>query len=140
MGPSDTDIKAIVRRMNDEVWGEENLDLITTYVAEEYVETTNATPDPIHGPDGYRDIVERFHRAFSDVTVTTEQLVAEGDTVVNRWRFDVTHTGPYMGIEATGKDAHLSGISIIDFEDGMIVEDHAVVDISGFMQQLGVSR
>lgn len=138
MATTDTDNKAIVRRMNNEVWGDGNLDLIDEFVAEGYVEHSNATPEPIHGPEGYKENVRAFHEGFSDVEVTTEELIAEGNTVVNHWTFTATHTGEYVGIEATGSEIQFSGISIIDLEDGKIVEDRAIMDVSGLMQQLGV--
>lgn len=131
--------KEIVQRMNDEVWGEGNLDLIDEYVAEDYVEHSNASPEPIHGPAGYKANVREFHDGFSNVEVTTEELIAEDTVVVNHWTFSATHTGEYAGIDPTGSDVEFSGISIIELEDGIIVEDRAVMDVSGLMEQLGVA-
>lgn len=131
--------KEIVRRINEEVWAAGNLDLIDEHVAEDYVEHSNASPEPIRGPAGYKANVREFHDGFSDVEVTTEDLIAEGNTVVNHWTFTATHTGEYAGIEPTGADVEFSGISIIDLEDGIIIEDRAVMDVSGLLQQLGVA-
>lgn len=130
--------KALIRRMNDEVWGQGNLDFIDEYVAESYVENSNAAPVEIHGPEGYKENVREFHDAFSEVELVTEELIAEGDTVVNHWTITGIHDGPYAGIEPTGNEVEFSGISIIDLKDGMIVEDRAIMDVSGLMEQLGV--
>lgn len=130
--------KELVRRMNDEVWGAGNLELIDEYVTEDYVEHNNASPEEIRGPAGYKENVEMVRAAFSDLEMTTDHLVAEDDTVVNHWTMTGTHDGPLMGIDPTGAEVTVSGISLIKLEDGRLVEDWAVVDVFGMMQQLGV--
>lgn len=139
MTTTQADYKEIVRRINEEVWGDGQLALLDEYVAENYVEHSNATPEPIHGAAGYKENVREFHDAFSNVDITTEELIAEGETVVNYWTITGTHDGPYAGIDPTGAEIELSGISIIDFEGDKIVRDRAIMDVSGLMQQLGVA-
>jgi steroid delta-isomerase-like uncharacterized protein len=128
----------VIRRMNEELWSEGNLDLIDEVVADEYVEYNTASPEPIRGPEGYKENVEMVRAAFPDMTVTTEELIVDGDTVVNHWTITGTHDGPAMGIEPTGKHVEFSGISIGKFEGGKIVRGETVADMFGLMQQLGV--
>lgn len=139
MRTTGTDHKEIVRRMNDDVWGEGNLDLIDEYDADDYVEHNTASPEDIHGPAGYKANVEMFHSAFADVAVTTEHLVAEGDKVANHYTIAATHHGPFMDIEPTGAQVSVSGIAIARFEDGKLVEDWSNVDVFGLLTQLGVA-
>lgn len=138
MATTETEIKDLVRRSNDEIWGEGNLDAIDGYVAEDYVEHNTASPEPIRGPEGYRRNVERVRTAFPDLEVTTGHLVAEGDTVVTRYTLTGTHEGPLMGVEPTGNRVEVSGISIGEFEDGELVEGWSNVDVFGMLRQLGV--
>jgi predicted ester cyclase len=100
---TEVDNTKIVRRMNDEVWGEGTLDLIDEYVAADYVEHNTASPEEIRGPEGYKENVEVFHDTFSDVEVTTQHLIAEGEKVVNHYTITGTHDGPFMGIEPPGE-------------------------------------
>ena len=130
--------KEIQRRMNDEVWGEGNLDLIGEYVAEDYVEHNTASPQAIHGPDGYRENVEMTRTAFPDMGVINEDLVAEDDRVAYRYTITGTHQGPVMGIEPTGEEVEISGMGIARIEDGKLVESWSNVDVMGLMVQLGV--
>lgn len=132
--------KEIVRRMNEDVWGEGTLELIEEYVAEEYIEHNTASPEDIRGPEGYRENVEMVRTALPDmeVDVVTEHLVAEGDRVYYHYTITGTHDGPFMGIEPTGTEVSVSGMGIARFEDGMIVESWSNVDVLGLMQQLGV--
>lgn len=130
--------KDTIRRMNDEVWGEGDLDLIDEYVAADYVEHNTASPQEIRGPDGYRENVEMVRAAFPDMDVITENLIAEGDKVVYRYTITGTHQGPLMGIDPTGKGVEISGIGIAQIEDGNLVESWSNVDSFGMMHQLGV--
>ena len=130
--------KELVRRSNDEIWGDGNLDLIEGYVADDYVEHNAASPQPIHGPEGYKENVQMVRSAFPDLEVTTEDLIAEGDKVVTRYTLRGTHEGELMGIEPTGKTVEVQGISFGKLKDGMIVEGWSIIDSMGMMQQLGV--
>jgi len=59
-----------------------------------------------------------FRRGFPDVISTIEELIAEGDKVVARWRGRATHQGNYMGIAPTGKEVEFTGISFYRIEVG----------------------
>jgi len=76
--------------------------------------------------------------AFTDGGITLEEIVAEGDMVVVRWRMHGTHTGEYMGVPPTGKVITNHGMSMYRIAGGKIVEDWAVMDMLGVMQQLGL--
>jgi predicted ester cyclase len=47
--------------------------------------------------------------------------VAEGDTVVTRWRLTGTHLGKCLGKEATGNEVNVDGVSINRIKGGMVV-------------------
>lgn len=130
--------REIARRVNDEIWGEGNLDLIDEYVAEDYVEHNTASPEDIHGREGYRANVETVREAFPDVDVVLHHVVAEGDTVATHYTITGTHRGPLMGIEPTGVEVEFSGMAVARIEDGRLVEDWSCVDLFGLMEQLGV--
>ena len=53
---------------------------------------------------------------------TIEDIIAEGDKVVARWRSRATHQGEYMGTPASGKEVQFTGISIYRREEGKIAE------------------
>lgn len=130
--------KELVRRSNEEVWDKGNLDHLDDYVAEDYVEYNSASPEPIRGREGYKQNVEMVRGAFPDLSVTTEDLIAEGDKVVTRYTLTGTHQNPFMGIEPTGNEVKIEGISIGRLEDGRVVEGWTNIDVMGMMQQLGV--
>jgi len=76
--------------------------------------------------------------AFPDLEYTQEDLIAEGDRVVERWTARGTHKGALFGIPPTGKQITSTGILIHRIVDGKIVAFVEVADGLGLMQQLGV--
>jgi steroid delta-isomerase-like uncharacterized protein len=129
--------KAITRRINDEAWTNGNVDVIDELVADEYVHTVVGAPEPIRGPQGFRELVTSYRSAFPDFRITTEEQVAEGDVVVTRWTGSGTHQGDLMGVPATGKQSTTAGITIDRFADGKLVAGWAIFDQLGLLQQLG---
>jgi predicted ester cyclase len=72
--------------------------------------------------------------------VTTDDLNAEGDKVMERWTQTMTHTGvSIFGAPAgTGKKVKTTGISLYRIANGKIVEHWAEMDSLGVLQQLGL--
>jgi steroid delta-isomerase-like uncharacterized protein len=132
-----TDVKAIARREIEEIFGQGKLEVADEVIAPNYVGHDPALPEPIRGPEGVKEAAAGYRAAFSDLTCTVDQQVAEGDTVVTRWTARGTHDGELFGVAPTGKQATVTGISIERVVDGKIVEDHTNWDTFGLMQQLG---
>ena len=74
--------------------------------------------------------------AFSDLRFDVEQMVAEGDTVACRLTVYGTHTGPFMGMQPTGRTIAVPHMIRVD-DNGMGHDHWAVMDDLGMMQQLG---
>jgi steroid delta-isomerase-like uncharacterized protein len=79
-----------------------------------------------------------FLTAFPDWHGTVDDIIAEGDKVVNRWTGHGTHLVELMGIPATGKPVTLTGITIFRIAGNKIVEEWTQMDQMSLMQQLGV--
>jgi steroid delta-isomerase-like uncharacterized protein len=79
-----------------------------------------------------------WHQAFSDIVVSPEKLIAEGDLVTIYWIAHGTNTGTGNGLPATGKKAELAGITIWRIVDGKIKEEWSAFDQLSMMQQLGL--
>jgi steroid delta-isomerase-like uncharacterized protein len=131
--------KELVRRYSEQFWGGGDADAADKLFSPDLTDHAPAVPEQSPGPQGQREAFEAFHRAFPDLRVTTEDLVAEGDRVVLRWSARGTHRGELGGIPATGKQVTLKGIDILRIENGRIAERWAEYDNLGLMQQLGVA-
>ena len=88
------------------------------------------------GREGVKAFFQMINNAFSDVQFTVEDMIAEGDKVVWRWRIHGKHTGDFRGMSPTGKDLAFSGMSTLRLEDGKFAELWVEQDMLGLLQQL----
>jgi steroid delta-isomerase-like uncharacterized protein len=128
--------KQIVRRAFEEPW-KGNLDVVDELVASDYIGHDPANPEPLRGPEGVKEFISTYMTAFPDARITVEQQLVEGNSVATRWTGRGTHEGELMGIEPTGKQVTVSGLTISRLENGKIVEEYQNWDTFGMMQQLG---
>lgn len=77
--------------------------------------------------------------AFPDLHYAIEDVIAEGDRVVQRSTASGTMKGEFLGMPATGKSASWTEVHIVRVKDGKIVEHWATVDQLGMLQQLGLA-
>lgn len=75
---------------------------------------------------------------FPDIRITRLQQYEQGDKVFTYAFWEATHSGPFMGIEATNKKVHVEYMDIWRVKDGKISENWVVMDIAGLLIQLGV--
>jgi steroid delta-isomerase-like uncharacterized protein len=88
------------------------------------------------GPDGFYPFFDRMSASFSDLHVTVEDTIAEGDKVCVRWTCKARHTGDGLGIAASGKNIHVTGVAICRVADGKIVEAWQNWDMMAMMEQI----
>ena len=84
------------------------------------------------------NVVARLYRAFPDLHITIEDLIEEGDKVVEKDTVTGTHQGEYNGLPPTGNSVSYSEIFIMRFVIGRIAEIWGVVDLLSQMKQLGM--
>ncbi|MER7504609.1 ester cyclase [Nonomuraea pusilla] len=84
-----------------------------------------------------RRVWEVLLRAFPDIHVTVEDLLADGDKIVARQTVTGTNTGEYRGLPPTGASVTYHEIFIARFADGRITDIWGVVDIHSQLRQLG---
>lgn len=94
-------------------------------------------PTEATGAQKLKEIFSTLHRAYPDLQVATDDVIAEGDKVVARNTVTGTHRGEYMGIPPTGKSVTYSEIFIFRVVKGRIAETWGVVDVLSQMRQLG---
>ncbi len=130
--------KAIVRRYYEEALNERNLSTLDETLAVNFVHHDPSNPADIEGLEGIKQRLAEIMNAFPDFHYTIEDMIAEGDKVVVRWTASLTHKGVFEGLPPTGKRAVVQGIYIHRLAGGKMVEDWAIRDTLGLLQQLGV--
>ena len=110
-----------------------------------YLEAISGNPKPPELVNQFvadqplKDHIAMGEQGFPAYTMDIDLMVAEDDLVSVIGRFGGTHTGPFMGIPATGKT-----FSDVPFhvtyrvEGGKIVEHWILLDSADLMQKLGL--
>jgi steroid delta-isomerase-like uncharacterized protein len=83
---------------------------------------------------------QEMHAAFSELSVTLNDVIAEGERVAVRVTWRGTHVANYCGIEPTGKRFEFTGIVFWRVREGKIVERWAEVEFSALIAQLSVAQ
>ncbi len=128
--------KAIASRYLEELMNKGNLAVVDELYATNFV--AHGLPGMTPDREGYKQFVANAHIALPDFHSTVEDIIAEGDKVVQRFTARGTHKGEFMGIPPTGKQVIITGIAIDRIVGGKIVENWANMDMLGMMVQLGV--
>ena len=85
-----------------------------------------------HGPDAVIAILDSFRESLPDLKFwSTDEALEAGDYIIARWEGGGTHTGkaitelPHGGpIPAgSGRKLFFSGVSLLKFKDGKVIED-----------------
>jgi len=130
--------EAVVRRAFDEI-AQGNLDVADEIIAPEYVRHDLAGGPDAHGPDGVKRLIAGLRTAFPDIKTTIEDIFADGEKVVVRFSVRGTHSGPFMGIAPTGREATWRGVNIYRVSGGRIRETWQLADGLGLLRQLGAA-
>ncbi|HSL00476.1 MAG TPA: ester cyclase [Rubrobacteraceae bacterium] len=118
-------------------WGIlENLDLLEEVYAEDLV--WHEPDQDVRGLEEARQFVSMYKTAFPDLSVTVEEMVAEGNRVVSRVTIRGTHQGEIEEFgPPTGRQIALEVLTMHRIEDGKIVEEWERYDNLSLLQQLG---
>jgi predicted ester cyclase len=128
--------KTIVRKYR-EAHNQNKLDALDAIVAQDLISHA-ALPGLPPGLAGGKMAHQIFLGSFSDLQTTTEDLIAEGDKVVERYLTRGTHTGDFMGAPPTGKKFSAETMVIYRLANGKIVETWGLNDVQAVMMQLGL--
>jgi len=135
--------KALIRQYLEEIWSRGNVGAIDDMLAPNYqlrvLQGTAGQENAVtHGLQRLKQSVAMYHQAFSDLQITPQTVIAEGDRVVVEWTARATHTGAFRDIPPTGKQLSYAGICIYRVEGGKIAEEVYLGDRLGLWQQLGL--
>ena len=126
----------VVTTLHLELWGAGDRTALDRYVAP-------SARTKMTGFDGstietMREDVDRYLRAFTNVSTEILDLVDAGDRVVMWWRTVGTHTGPYGDIapEPTGKRITMEGVDLFRVAADRIVEVRSFWDAAAVYRQL----
>jgi predicted ester cyclase len=103
----------------------------------EFVDASYVGPNGERGPEGFAATVGGLRAGFPDIHFTLEDLVADGDRVALRWKWEGTHQNSFRGFEPTGKRVTNAAIGIYELRDGKVVRAWLQTDRLGFLDAMG---
>ena len=128
--------KRVIQRLYKEVLVDWNMTLVDELVAPQFISHDWPKDSPT-GPQPFRDYYSGIIRsALPDARYEVDDLIAEGDRVVVRWRLLGTHKGSYRDIAPTGKMITLKGIAIYRMENSKLAERWVVTDLYGLLEEM----
>jgi serine phosphatase RsbU (regulator of sigma subunit)/predicted ester cyclase len=113
--------KALVRRFLEEQ-AKGNLDMIDELLSPDFVDRSLL---PGQGPtrEDFKRSVAEILDAFSITSFTIEEQIAEGDTVVTKYKERSVIRGEFVGLPPTGTEENFEGIYIHRISGGKITEE-----------------
>ena len=72
--------------------------------------------------DTFKEVFTEVREGFPDLSITVEDVMAEGDRVAARVVMRATHRGEFQGIAPTGKWVEVKAIDMFRISNGKIVE------------------
>ncbi len=122
--------KAFVQRYIEEPWNQGNVDALDELCGADF-------NGAYGGVAALRAAITSYRTSFPDLHFTIEEVIAEDDKVAYQWTARGTHQGAYAGIAPTGKPITVTGVTILRFADGRVIQDRAETNISSLQEQLG---
>jgi predicted ester cyclase len=127
-------IEAMVDGLNDH-----RINDIGEFFAQSFRWMGNAGCGTKHGLQAFQDNWQRpFQAAFSDKVCIDEARLYMGEWAAAFGRQEATHSGEFMGVEATGKRIEIRYMDFWKVEDGKIADNWVMVDFPHVLAQLGV--
>jgi len=107
--------------------------------------TENGEVDsPLRGKvKGYRAILTTytdFFASFPDAQYFTEDLLIDGNKVVQFIKMNGTQKGDFCGLPPSGKRFQMRCAFLFSFENDRIVHELRIYDFTGILVQLGVLK
>ena len=125
----------LARRWFEQVWNQRNAATIDELLHDEAVGYMEG-PIVTRGRDDFKRVRAQLLDAFPDIHLHVEDIAADGDHTIVRWRAHGTHQGPALGFAASHRTADFRGLTWLRWKDGQIVEGWDAWDIGGLMQKL----
>ena len=132
--------KQLIERWFEEVWNKGRAEAIEEMIAEDCVihGLGDATGQSVTGPSEFKSFHAIFREAFPDITVSVDDMVAEGDKIAARCSVHGQHTGDSLGFKASQAPVEFTGMVIVRVRDGKIAEAWNNFDFMRMYKQIGV--
>jgi predicted ester cyclase len=127
--------KALIRRFSNEFKNKANHGIVDELMTPNFQHHFKDPRLP-KGREGMKILGRGVVAAFPDVHATIQDIIAEGDRVVERTIAQGTHKGEFNGVPPTGTPVTWSELHMYRIENGKIAELWSEIDFLGIMTQI----
>ena len=121
-----------------EAWNSHDSQEVAALCAADYEGENIGEAVPHRGPEGMAASVAAYLAAFPDLHFVVEDVVIQGDRVVQVWRASATHRGPLMNIPGSGRRIAVRGASLLTFRAGQLYRATYIWDVAGLLREIGL--
>ena len=89
------------------------------------------------GVAGLKDHYTSLLKGFPDMRIDIDDIIADGEKVVQRFLFSGTHKGEFLGLPPSGRSTRTAGVHIHLFHNGKAIEVWQVLDTFAFLSDIG---
>ena len=130
----------VLLRAMEEVFNAANLAAVDELYAPDFV---NHVPPSLgrelRGREQVKQNIVHWRNALPDLVHQVEDLRADRDVVVVRWRARGTHQGRLWGADPTGRHLDVPAFELSRIAEGRIAEQWLALDTLALAQQLGIA-
>ena len=128
----------IMNRWFEEVWNQGRESAIDELSYDEVQGHGLRGPDgnEVHGMDSFKEYYRQMRAALSEIHVTVEDVITEGNLTVARCTVTAKHTGEGLGRPPKGNPIQFTGMTMARIKDGKIAEAWNNFDFMTMFQQM----
>ncbi|MEH0152490.1 ester cyclase [Limibacter armeniacum] len=122
------------------IWNAGNADLLYKYADSDIIADYTHFEKSYRGIADYKSVLEMTYNFFPDLKITIENLLPDEaeQKITVEWKYDGTHkNGNLFGVESSGKKISVSGITILEIKNGLVIKEKGIVDNLSLLMQLG---
>jgi len=125
--------RAAARRVFDEILNQGRYELFADLYARDFVKHVDLRDRTL--TQEMAD-ARAMRAASSDLVMSIDDMIAEGDRVAIRYTGRGTHTGPFGDMPATGRPFAITGMTIYRFTGGAVAEEWTSYNMLEILRQL----
>jgi predicted ester cyclase len=130
-------VDEMIERLDEAIgdWNRGDLDAYLT-LYDDGVQLHGYSPTPLDKAS-VRGFYEGIFAGLPGSQLEVLDVFGSGDRIAARFVQRGRHAGSLMGVPPTGRDVVLTGITVLAFRDGRVVERWSSADMLGLLVQIG---
>jgi predicted ester cyclase len=128
----------ILRRWFEEVWNQGRESAIDEMSYHHVQGHGLQAPEgnEVNSMDSFKAYFRQMRAALSDIHVTVEDVITEGDLTVARFAVTAKHTGDGLGKPPKGNPVQFTGMTMARIKEGKIAEAWNNIDLMTMYRQM----